>query len=111
MTEMYEIDFVKKLAWNVRKYLTSIDRQNTTIFYGFIATEVDDGHVPYDDDKGIQLLVVCNRTDWSEEIRLKMYGVKFVVFTTDRIKSIHDLKRSVVLDFSFELEFEKRMLS
>ena len=100
------VEFIRKLSWNVLQYLKTIDRDNTTHFYGLILMGLDDpsdDEYPYNEDEGIKIMVVCNRYNWKEEIRLKMFNVRFLIFTTDLLDSIHYLRKGVVLDFSFEL--------
>jgi len=106
-----KVEMVRKLAWNVRQWLNGLG-QGRTVFYGFILLGVNDresGNIHYDPDLGHRLLVVCNRTEWNEEIILKMFNVKFTIFTTDHIKGVADLRNGVVLDFSEELGIEQRV--
>jgi len=100
------VEFIRKLSWNVLQYLKSIDRDKTTHFYGLILLGLDDpedNEYHYDEGEGVKLMVVCNRFNWKEELRLKMFNVNFLIFSTDLLDSIHYLKKGVVLDFSFEL--------
>lgn len=101
--QVMNVEFIRRLTYNICEYIKGIDTGNTTYFYSFILLGSVDGIYHYTEhNNAVRICVVCNRWDMFE--RINMFGVHFEVFTTDFLKGIYDLSEAVELIFDYESE-------
>jgi len=96
-----DVEMARRCCYNIRQMFRSLDKNKTTHFYSFVLLCVKDPEKKICEyDKEIPILLVCNRWRWIERIR--MFNFTFLVFTTDFLDGIQDLKNGVELKFDEE---------